>query len=956
MAISNLADTYHPAEGDTGAWLDELTGRLPALTRKEDSLSADADFTGNVVAMTCAQIQTSQAVDQPAEWLTAVLDGTLGGLNPRCHEEFSRAFQQTYYVSCFQTETLPEALPLLVSALAERAIEADDPPLADDQERRTLLASVVADAVFGMWTFGDREFQSRPAWRTPFVLGEYATVDPEFVVETIATGDRRLADRDVMEFFLEQADDDSVTGLRDRFVGHAYAGAARALNEEDDRQRDAVLDGVTFHDGRAASTRLYRAGLRSVVDGDEGIARPVLELAWQRHDYTVVGSTAHSHACAAGVVYAAHLALGDDAEQSPGETIDTAAEAAETLPNAVRTLADAFIEDDPDTDADALTDDIDPEAEQHDLDELEALACAQLLSIRSAGPSAYYATALRSIAQDGSPEDVNDPLVEAWTGRDDADDDETRRDATAAGVLLLAHVEADVADPDVIDEGTLAAAVEEHRGELSRAVLSLFEFVTEGDTDADAEALRAQADEDDMDKGDLETFVFAGLLDALQGDSETPTAPDDLTDVTEGRTATEAYRDGISAILDNDPEQAISAFHGAWSQLEDTETDYQQNDAVAAGVILLAHADADMIDEDLIDRTAVLQEVALHRPALSDPVTKLFDATVDDEAVDTDVLLADIDGDEDVEDLGRSEREALAVAGLLDTFGLASVDIEEVYTTALSAILNPESDPEDAVRALAEAWEQFDTTEDGDGQRMTTAAGVGLLAYVEIGVLDSDALDRGHVAEAVDECRDGLREPVTALYDACTGNEPGITPDELRDRANTEAPTLVDLEQVAYAYLLDHLEEAAATDDETDTATDDEGADDLEGELRDLYEEGLDSTIEGNRQTAIGSLMDAWGHQDAATDGSERLALGAGVALAAHISDDPALSMVYDEIIETAAGRRDKLPGPARPVLEALTDGSPGRMSADLRDQAAEVDGLERLEARAFARLLAQQS
>jgi hypothetical protein len=341
----------------------------------------------------------------------------------------------------------------------------------------------------------------------------------------------------------------------------------------------------------------------------------------------------------------------------------------------------------------------------------------------------------------------------------------------------------------------------------------------------------------------------------------------------------------------------------------------------------------------------------------------------------TDELTADIDldGDTTAEEFDSEELETVVFAGLLaqvlDEDGSSAgtplaedpgdgedLTPSEAYAAGLQGVL--EDDPEEALQAFAAAWAMYEDFEDPDQQRDAVTAGVALLAHVEIGMLDADAIDRDEVVTAVAVHRRRLSAAATALFDACMGETPSVDLDELRPDADVEPEDLNrgELEAAVLAGLLEHLlndgtsggEAPGESDDETEPGAE-SGAPD---ELRSDYETGLEHTEAGERQAAIGPLMDAWDRHDSVGERGRRMAYGAGVALAVHVADDGALSMVRDEVLEVLADDADPLSTPAHTVFEATTGGDHDGIPAELREFAADRDGLDALEARAFAELL----
>jgi len=105
--------------------------------------------------------------------------------------------------------------------------------------------------------------------------------------------------------------------------------------------------------------------------------------------------------------------------------------------------------------------------------------------------------------------------------------------------------------------------------------------------------------------------------------------------------------------------------------------------------------------------------------------------------------------------------------------------------------------------------------------------------------------------------------------------------------------------------------------------------------------------------------MEAWHKHDEVDESDEWMAFGAGVALAAHVTDDTVTStpLIYDEVVDTVSGQEKKIPEPTRAVLEAMTgdDTEDTPTSAQLRERADEEDGLDALEHEAFAHLLEEE-
>lgn len=847
MAVSTFAER-HSEPSDIEPWLSTLMQNLPKLPVSKNESTTDISLTPTVASMSLSRIQSDSEIDLPTEWSRATLSHALDAVDDEDLDEFSSDFQRMYHISCAQAEALPEALPLFLLELRARTVESDDPILTDRDARLDLLSNALADAVFGMWTFGDQNLESDPGKYAPQAVGAGAPDDLEFVVDTLARTDERLAAHDVSDWLLEHADDRPGDPLRDRTLAFGYAAAASTLDDSDDVDQsvETLAEAAAFADERDPTTRLYRGGLQAIRDGNRDEAKRLLELAWLRRDRHDSGTTAHGHAIAAGVGYAAHLALEDDPDPSPESVLAEVESADVMLSDATTALVEATREDELTVDPDDLTEDVDVEDDPHDVDDLESLAYSSLISllVNPPGPAEYYRAGLEAVAQ-SNPETAIQTLHTAWEGRDEADDS-TRRAVVAAGVGLLAHVDMGMVDSGAIGREELAEGVESTRDELLPAILAVFEYLTDGETTHTPDELRADVDDDDdFERDDLETAVFARLLELLTPDDDQPVREENGESEPPG-----------------EPETTGSS------------------------------------PEDEPDPT-----------------------------------------------------------------------ISDIYTAALYAVT--QNEVEDAINFFATAWGRRDEAE-GEEQRDGVAAGVALLAHVEMDWLDSEVIDREILTTAVAEHRDQLSEAVTVLFDACTGDSPDIDPDELRGDVDPEAEEFDrdDLERLVLAGLLDHLGESdgestgdATSSDQRDETSehsveatpdedDDSDVDEDLSELRGLYEAGLCHTMDGDRQAAIGPLMDAWDYHDSVGDDGKRMAFGAGLALAVHVADDSTLSMIREAIFEVVAEQDGYLSEPVYVVFEATNGEDSDTTPADLRGQAADTDGLDALEARAFARLL----
>jgi hypothetical protein len=191
-----------------------------------------------------------------------------------------------------------------------------------------------------------------------------------------------------------------------------------------------------------------------------------------------------------------------------------------------------------------------------------------------------------------------------------------------------------------------------------------------------------------------------------------------------------------------------------------------------------------------------------HRDRLTEPAAALFDLVTDGETDhDTDELRSAADRD----DPELLDLERLAYADLLERL-VDGPKPSTLYEDVIVDITREDAEFSTVVRQCAAAWSRFDEM-DGVEAQISLRAGIILEAYREF---TDDELpgDREVVFETARENRDSLSDAVAALFEYLDTGEAGVTPDELQDAANTEEPTLADLERITVAGLLRGLEQS----------------------------------------------------------------------------------------------------------------------------------------------------
>jgi hypothetical protein len=270
---------------------------------------------------------------------------------------------------------------------------------------------------------------------------------------------------------------------------------------------------------------VYTTALGSVLDKEPADAVQAFSYAWQNRS-DALDEDEHRDGIAAGVGLLAHVSLDLIDEDRIDETavIEEVAINQQALGDAVVAVYEEAVDRTPSSSPAELRETVGSQRDQYNRAELETLAMADLLELmqnNSPGEQAdsvveTYAAALYSIAED-EPERALQKLEQAWNGRTDTEK-EGRTAGVAAGVALLAHAELGV-QLTVPDREMLAEEMETYRPELSDAVTAVYDTCTGQSVALSPEELIQQADTEDPGVKDLESLVFARLLNTLADNS-----------------------------------------------------------------------------------------------------------------------------------------------------------------------------------------------------------------------------------------------------------------------------------------------------------------------------------------------------------------------------------------------------------------------------------------------------
>jgi tetratricopeptide (TPR) repeat protein len=264
------------------------------------------------------------------------------------------------------------------------------------------------------------------------------------------------------------------------------------------------------------------------------------------------------------------------------------------------------------------------------------------------------------------------------------------------------------------------------------------------------------------------------------------------------------YRAALDRISEDDAPAAFELLGGVWKCRESFEPGTEPHGlCLRAGVGFAAYHL--LLDTDSVEttHTELIAEISSHRAALSEPATVLYEFVKSGGADrDTEISVDSEDVTSDDSELSTDTLERRTYAAFLSRIS-ETPSPSELYSQALTAIVNGERSPSDVVQLCLVAWEQrHDVPEDS-----TAILGSLLLAEAHRETFDFDLpTDRAETFDRVADNRSVLSEPMVALFDQLATGSTETTPDALLDAANQEAPSLTDVERMVVARFLDGIQ------------------------------------------------------------------------------------------------------------------------------------------------------
>ena len=260
------------------------------------------------------------------------------------------------------------------------------------------------------------------------------------------------------------------------------------------------------------------------------------------------------------------------------------------------------------------------------------------------------------------------------------------------------------------------------------------------------------------------------------------------------------YAETLEYIREDDAPAAFELLDGLWECREAFEPGTEpHSQCLGAGVAFAAYHLLLKTDAVPVAQRVIVDEIEDHREALSDPADTLFEFVTSEGAKrDLEIDTAGVD----VADPSVDELERLTYAEFLRRLS-ETPPPSELYSTVLMGILSGEPSPTEIVeRCLVTV--QHDEAAAGSqavlGARLLTEAYRELFDY-RLPTSRADAFQR------IDANQSALSEPLAALFDRLSTGSTETDSEALLDAADRSEPSLIDIERLVVARLLDGLQD-----------------------------------------------------------------------------------------------------------------------------------------------------
>lgn len=263
------------------------------------------------------------------------------------------------------------------------------------------------------------------------------------------------------------------------------------------------------------------------------------------------------------------------------------------------------------------------------------------------------------------------------------------------------------------------------------------------------------------------------------------------------------YRTALDRIQEDDDPAAFELLGGIWDCREVFEPGTETHGlCLRAGVGFAAYYL--LLDTDAVEttHTQISTEISSHRESLSEPARVLF-GFVTSGGADRDAEIS-LNGEDDESNSSEPSTDVLerrTYAAFLSRL-TETPSPSELYSQALTAVVNGERSPSEVVQCCLVAWDQR-TDEPEDSRAIL---GSMLLAEAHRECFEFELpTNRQETFDRLADNRSVLSEPMAALFDQLATGSTEIDPDELLAAADRADPSVTDVERMAAAGFLEHF-------------------------------------------------------------------------------------------------------------------------------------------------------
>ncbi|MEA1929933.1 MAG: tetratricopeptide repeat protein [Euryarchaeota archaeon] len=356
--------------------------------------------------------------------------------------------------------------------------------------------------------------------------------------------------------------------------------------------------------------------------------------------------------------------------------------------------------------------------------------------------------------------------------------------------------------------GDLAAERGNYETAIDRYTEARQLFADCGDTSEHIQTHRCLV-ETEVDRGDEEAAIERcdeALALFESGELSSTDEPDRWFRTTRARLAGDPdavdslYAEALGYIREGDDSAAFELLDGLWDCREGFApgTDPHSR-CLRAGVAFAAYHLLLKTDTVTVSQRSIVGEIADSREGLSEPADTLFEF-VRSEGADRELRI-DTAG-VDTTDPPLDDLERLAYAEFLTRI-TETPPPSELYSSVLTGIVSGDASPEEIVDRCLVALQDDDAVADS-----RAILGARLLAEAYRELFDFQLpTDRTDALRRIDANREGLSEPLAALFDQLSTESTATDAETLQDAANSSEPSLIDIERLVVARLLDRLQD-----------------------------------------------------------------------------------------------------------------------------------------------------